>query len=276
MDQKQLDRLTEWFGGYIQQFYSPDGDEFLNGNLRLKECHTHRVCGYARQLAGQLGLDENETRLAETIALLHDIGRFEQFARYRTYKDTDSENHSLLGLRILREEKPLEGLAEEERRIIEAAVEHHNALRIPEGIEGRTLLFAKIIRDADKLDIYDLTVENFQRYHQDPAGYKLEIEFPDEPYYSPELLDTLQRGELLDYRLVRTMNDVKLLEIGWVYDVYFAFTLRQIAEKCYIEQLAERLPTTKEVQRAVRGVMRYMHRRTEQADYNGAAGKLSG
>jgi putative nucleotidyltransferase with HDIG domain len=264
MEQQQLDGLVEWFGGYIQQFYSPNGDEFLNSNLQLKQCHTRRVCGCARMLAGELGLDENDARLAETVALLHDIGRFEQFARYRTYKDADSENHSVIGLRVIRENRLLDALSANERQIIETAVEHHNAMRIPQGLDDKTLLQAQIIRDADKLDIFELSTENFRKYHNDPAGFKLEIEFPDEPYCSAGLLESLMRGELVDYRFLRTMNDVMLLEIGWVYDIYFAATLRQVAENRYVERLAEHLPETKDVQRAVKYVLRYMRRRIEQ------------
>jgi len=38
---------------------------------------------------------------AEVIAWLHDIGRFEQFDRYRTFADAESENHAQIALRVI-------------------------------------------------------------------------------------------------------------------------------------------------------------------------------
>ena len=110
MEINQFEQLVQWFGGCIQQFFSLAGDEFLNDNLHLKESHTHRVCGETRLLADALKLNENDTRIAETIALLHDIGRFEQFKKYRTYKDTTSEDHATTGLRILHQELDPQGI----------------------------------------------------------------------------------------------------------------------------------------------------------------------
>jgi len=61
-------------------------------------------------LAEEFGLGANQKRIAEVIALFHDIGRFEQFVRYRTYNDVKTVNHCLLGLEVLRRTKVLDGV----------------------------------------------------------------------------------------------------------------------------------------------------------------------
>ena len=119
MTQQQLDAFKQWFTDYVRRFYTAD-DTLLNDHIRLKECHTHRVCKEMRDLAEALKMDAEQTRLAEAIALLHDVGRFPQFQQYRTYKDTISENHCLLALKVLAEDKVLDVLDADERAIIEA------------------------------------------------------------------------------------------------------------------------------------------------------------
>jgi hypothetical protein len=261
MNQKQYEQLIAWFGDYIQRFFSQTGDEYLNNNLRLKETHTHRVCGETRLLAEALKLNDNDTRIAETIALLHDVGRFEQFKKYRTYKDTTSEDHSAIALRVMKEERVLEEFEQQERLWIERAVEYHNKKLLPEGLDEKTDLFSKIIRDADKLDIYYLIIENLKRYYANPCTFQLELEFPDDPRCSPDMLAAVEQGRLIDYTTLRTLSDVILLQIGWVYDIYFDATLRRIVEKRYLEQYISWLPDTDEVKRATGAVMRYVQKR---------------
>jgi putative nucleotidyltransferase with HDIG domain len=261
MKQEQFEQYVQWFGGFIQQYYSLDGDEYLNNNLHLKECHTHRVCGLTQKLAAALKLDAEQTRIAETIALFHDVGRFEQFKIYRTYKDATSEDHASMGLAILRRERLLEPLDKQERHWIERAIEYHNKKSLPDGLDEPTALFSKMIRDTDKVDIFKLSVESFQSYHQNPCTFQLEIEFPDEPCCSPEIVKALQTGTLIDYRCLRTMNDVKLLQLGWAYDIYFDATLLEISKLGYFQQIIAMLPDNKDVQNAAAAAMRYVQRR---------------
>ena len=53
--------------------------------------------------------------LAEAIAVLHDIGRFEQFFRYHTYSDSASVDHARLGADIIERTGIVKMLAADER-----------------------------------------------------------------------------------------------------------------------------------------------------------------
>lgn len=261
MTSEQFEQLVQWFGQYVQTFYSKDGDEYLNNNLQLKEMHTHRVCGETRNIAESLALNDNDTRIAETIALLHDVGRFEQFKKYRTYKDTTSEDHAAIALRVIKQERILEDFVQDERILIERAVEYHNKRSLPEGLDERTALFSKIIRDADKIDIYFLIIRNLRSYYANPCTFQLEIEFPDEPRCSLQILEAVEQGRLIDYSMLRTLSDAILLQVGWVYDMYFDATLQRVVEKGYLQQFISWLPKTDDVKRATHVVMRYVEKR---------------
>jgi hypothetical protein len=262
MNKSQLDGYKRWFTEYVRTFYTVD-DDFLNQNINLKECHTHRVCKEMRDLSFALKMNPADFFLAETIALFHDVGRFEQFKQHRTYKDTISINHCLLGLDVLRKHRLLASLAGDERAIIEKAVEFHGSIKLP-SLDERTLHFAKMIRDVDKLDIYELLVKNYRVLAETPEKFKWEVEFPDTPECNPSIVEALMNNDLVDYRQIQTINDAKLLQLGWVFDVYFDQTLIQIYDRCYLQALTNFLPKTKEIKQVTDHVLAYVQNRIQK------------
>jgi putative nucleotidyltransferase with HDIG domain len=129
MQNEDLYFFKKWFLDYVDQFSSPE--VFIQENIKLKIEHTARVCENILLLAKAEKVGEEGSKLAETIALFHDLGRFEQFMKYRTFKDSESENHALLGVKILKNTKILSHLPLRERNIIMKAVEYHNLMEIP-------------------------------------------------------------------------------------------------------------------------------------------------
>jgi len=261
MQKQQLERLKDWFAGYTRAYYVP-GDEFVNNNLHLKECHTRRVCAEMRHLSAALNIHDGDATLAEAIALLHDVGRFPQFAQYRTYKDAKSVNHCLLGLRMIEEHHLLDELPPDEQAVIRAAVEFHGVKEIPP-VDDRTRLFTQMIRDTDKLDIYCLCTENYRRYHEDKQAFPFEVEFADSPETNPAIIESILNRQTVDYRLLKTLTDAKLLQMGWVFDTYFDWTLRQMRDRGYIDGIARWLPDTPPVRRAADSIFAYIAERLD-------------
>lgn len=256
MRQENLENTKAWFRDYVAGFFG--NDEFVNSNIRMKEQHTWRTCEEILLLAGQLELSPNQQRIAELIALLHDIGRFEQFRRYRTYNDTRSVDHSMLGLEVLAETKVLQSVEAAESSIIETAIEHHGRKELPVDLDGPHLLFARLIRDADKIDILYTVTEYYKEFHDDPAKFMLQLELPDEPRYSAEVVEGILRGELVDYSSLRTLNDIKLCRLGWVYDVTFTAALRRIKQRRFLEKLIGFLPSTQDTERVKEKIFAYV------------------
>jgi hypothetical protein len=266
MDKQQLAGIFAWFDSYAASFYGQDS--FVNSNLKLKEDHSRRTVGEMLYLAQSLGFNDQDTALAEAIGLLHDIGRFEQFTVYRTYNDGRSSNHCLLGRKILRDKHILAGLDQRDMNIIETAIEYHGAKELPPGMSGKRRLFTKLIRDADKIDIYEVALANYKNYAQDPQHFPLEIEFPASGACSPEVIEDVLHGRSVDYRKLRTMEDAKLLQIGWVYDVNFKASLCRIKERRYIETLAGMLPQEPEIVSACNSVLAYINEQVGRQGQN--------
>jgi len=267
MQNEQLEQFKKWFDSYVAGFYGDD--QFINANIRLKQDHTHRTCREMLYLADRLSLDDNQRFIAETIALFHDIGRFEQFVKYRTYKDTISINHCLLSLEILSRQNILSCLDGRRRSIIETAIRFHGEKQLPANLDTDTELFAKLIRDADKIDVYNVVIAIYKQYAQDPDNFKYELEFPETDDCSESIVDDILNERRTDYSRLKTMNDARLLQIGWVYDVNFVATLERIKQRRFLEALFEFLPKTGQIEKVRTHIFDYLNRRIQsQMDLN--------
>ncbi len=265
----QLDQFYTWFRDYVGSFSSDNAR--VQAHLKLKENHTYRVCAEMRYLIQSLALPDSDARIAETIALFHDVGRFEQFCTYQTFMDARSENHCLLALRILREHKVLDVLDNTERRIIETAIEFHGARDLPE-VPADTELFAKLIRDADKIDIFDVVIRNYKEYKLRPEGFLLEVALPDTPGCSPELVQAVLDRRAIDYRELKTIDDVKLMQLGWVFDINFPASLVRIRERGYLDELIGMLPDTPQIVRVTDMVVNYVEAAIRGSEPGSGAG----
>lgn len=125
-----------------------------NGKIHLKIVHTLAVAEVMNQLTKSLSLTEKQCELAYICAIFHDIGRFEQVRRFETFLDHLSVDHAQLGCEVLEENGFLKELSAKEQKIVLTAIRNHNRFRIEEGLDEETLLFCKLIRDADKCDIF--------------------------------------------------------------------------------------------------------------------------
>ncbi|MBN1817981.1 MAG: HD domain-containing protein [Sedimentisphaerales bacterium] len=263
MDKRQLQGFRRWFTRYVKEFYT--GQPRNDAHIRLKQVHTNKVCQEMRYLAGGLSLSENDGWIAETIALFHDTGRFEQYRRYQTFMDARSENHSLLGLQVLSEHRVLDPLIPEERQIIETAIHHHGQKDLPEDLPCRQALFCKLIRDADKIDIYRVILKNYREYEKCPEGFVLDVPLPDSPGYNPDMVQAVLEGRTVSYSDLQTVNDVKLMQLGWIQDINFPATLERIHKRGYVRQLLSLLPDDENISWVGEHVNRYLRNRLSQA-----------
>jgi putative nucleotidyltransferase with HDIG domain len=266
MELQQLKKFRAWFDDYVAGFYGKN--EFIDANLKLKQEHTRRTCDQMLYLANELGLSDEQMRLAEVIALFHDIGRFEQFVLYLTYYDPQSVNHCLMGLEVLRKTKVLDEVDGPQRQLIEKAIEYHGLKELPRDLDGDCLLFSKLIRDADKIDSLYVMTDCYRQYADDPKGFNLELELPDQPGYSDQVVEGLLAGRRVDYNELRTLNDMKLCLLGWVYDVNFAPTLKRIKQLRLLEILVDFLPETEDIKRVRQKIFEYVDFRISQETIN--------
>jgi hypothetical protein len=152
----------------------------------------------------------------------------------------------------------LEGVEKKERELIEKAIEYHGLKELPRSLDGDCLLFSKLIRDADKIDVLYVVTEYYRQYRNNPEEFKLELELPDEPGYSNEIVEKILNGQQIAYNELRTLNDMKLCQLGWVYDVNFTATLKRIKQRKFLQMLIDLLPKTRDVERVKEKVFAYV------------------
>ena len=154
-------RAIDVFNEYVSHYDSE------NPMIRDKAAHTFRVAEAAEQIARNIPCPELAD-FAWFLGLLHDIGRFEQVRRYGTFADAQSVDHAELGADILFgdgliDRFPTKDLPDGWRGTAETAVRLHNKLTLPDtwpGEEGRrTERLCRILRDADKVDIFRVITE---------------------------------------------------------------------------------------------------------------------
>ncbi len=260
MDRQKLDNLKQWFTAYCRSFDTLNpGDQ---QNITLKEVHTRNVCDNMTEVARSLSLDEGGVALAEAVGLFHDVGRFPQFKKYRTFNDRLSTNHAALGAKVLIENNVLENLRKREQDIIIRAVTLHNVFIVPEGLDADTHRFLHMVRDADKLDIWRVSLEYYEQSEADRAS-AVGLGLPDTPGYSPDVLASLLRREMVLMSSLTTLNDFKLLQLAWIFDLNFSRSLELVAERGYIDKIASLLPRCSEIDLAVAAVRSYVDEKAQ-------------
>lgn len=258
MTDEQCRLCQRWFTDYVHSFREVDHTH--QRNFDLKEEHTAQVGLIMNRITRALGLAEDARRLAALTALFHDLGRFPQYQRYRTFRDPDSENHAKLSVRELTRHRVLHGLSPTERHLIGRAIIFHNRLALPAHLDPETLLHCQLIRDADKVDIMRVMAAE---YRQPPSqqssvvnlGLAASIEVRDEVY------QRLFTGRIMSYSELVSANEFKVLQMSWVFDINFRPTFEIIKERADLDQIAATLPDTPLRREALAFVKAHIDRR---------------
>lgn len=224
-----IEMAKRFFKEYIKN-YNPDVEK-----IKIKIAHIERVSKIARKLAEDLGLCEEDVKLAELIGLLHDIGRFEQIRVYNTFLDRDSINHAEYGVKVLFEDGLIREFLDDDKYydIIRLAILNHNKIKIEDGLSEREYLHARIIRDADKLDIfYILTIVKKEEvwYKEDLSNDKL----------TDEVYKDFIENKLISYNKVKTGVDLLAIHFTYVFNLYFKQSVKIIVNNNYLDKLYNR------------------------------------
>jgi len=245
MNAKDLQYFKNLFCFYVKSFNSNDPES--KRNIKLKYQHTQRVCREAVAIGKDLGLKESDLCIAEVTALFHDVGRFEQYKRYKTFSDRKSVDHAAFGVEILQENKMLAGLKKPLREFILKIISYHNRAKLPDNEDSKTLFFSRLLRDSDKLDIWRVVTQYYTKKSAGETNKALELDLPDTPGISKKIYKKLIRGEMILMDNIKNLNDFKLFQAGWVYDINFLPTLQRLKKRNYLKILQTALPDSEEV-----------------------------
>ncbi len=236
-----LEKAKKYFEEYVGR-YDPE-----MSRIRLKITHIEHVAENSRRIAKMAGLSGEDCDLAELIGFLHDIGRFEQVRLYDTFNDRISVDHADKGIEVLFDDGEIRNFIQDDQydQTILAAVKNHNKYQVADGLPEREQLFCKIIRDADKLDIFrDFTVESLEDLvHLETNDVSAEI-------LSPEFCQKFREEKPLKFAECKTNMDFLVCILAFIYDFNFKETLMLVDEQNYIRRIIKRIdakdPNTRE------------------------------
>lgn len=226
----EIKKARKAFAAYVRNYDASDEQ------IALKIKHTFEVMNYALLIAKDLHLTKEQSDLAELIALLHDIGRFEQVRQYHTFIDADSIDHAKLGVEVLQNHQLIREFVEEGYdEIIFQAILNHNRYQIEAGLSKEALLQARIIRDADKTDILRVNNEN----SCETLFMCSEEEMCASLISDDVLQDFMAHHSILSSKR-KTPADILVSHIALLYDFNFPTGLSIIAQKGWIPQMLHR------------------------------------
>ncbi len=213
--------LERAFEAYVRTFPA----EEMNA---LKEAHTRRVLGNARLIMAGEGFPARLGPLGEAAALLHDVGRFEQFRKYRTFSDRVSVNHALMSCGVILRLGWLDDLPPADRNAILRAVECHNLRDLPPGLPPDEAALANLVRDADKLDILTLLDTAIATDYL-PSHPEVYWGLPLRGAPSPRVVAAIDRGASVDYADIRSFADFVFVQLAWCNGGLFFAESRRLA-----------------------------------------------
>ncbi len=227
-----IEKAKKEFKNYVKN-YDPEDIQ-----ISLKIRHINRVTEVAKKIANNLNLSKEDVELAELIALLHDIGRFEQVKIYHTFSDSKSINHARFGVELLKEgliRKFIE--TDKYDDIIFNAILNHNKDKIEKNLDKRTNLHCKIIRDADKIDIYNVLITDSIE-----AAYNgCSVERMSNSNLTPEIYRQFMENKNIIYKDRKTDADIVVGHLCYVFDFNFNLGLEIIKNKRYIERIIKKM-----------------------------------
>ena len=205
------------FDRHVAHFRGPDGS--LPFALEAKFNHTGEVCEITEKIvAGEARFSPRDTLVFRLCALFHDISRFEQYDKFRTFLDRISFDHGDRSAALIDELGLVTDLPSEDRACVVDAVRVHNKFAIPADFPSAHLAAAKMVRDADKLAILRLIIRFFNGDYSDPA---IRLDLPDTAGWTPAILETALRGNCVVYTEMRNVNDFKIGLFAWTGDINY-------------------------------------------------------
>ena len=230
-----MNKEVEIFENFIKNF------DMNIPDLKRKYDHTYRVVDYAEDIAKSLNLDESEVTRAKVCALFHDLGRFPQFSEYKTFIDSESIDHGDKSEDVLKD-------YDYNDDIVLKAVKYHNKREVPI-FDELTNIHCNIVRDADKLDIMDMQVNELDRY---------DYEYPN------GIIDCFKNHTLLDNRYANN-NFINLLRmLAFIFDLNYKRSVDIIIEKNIIERklkILRKNKNNKEVDIIEKEIKKYLKER---------------
>ena len=228
------DNVTKAFNDYVNEY------DTSNEMIHLKSVHTLKVASNCDAIARSLDLNEEEIDLGWLIGMCHDMARFRQFTEYGTFNDAVSIDHAELGCKMLFDEGLIFNFIDEsaatdyELSLIDKAIRYHSLYRLPEDLTKEELMYCNIIRDADKIDIFRVSVEEpINNVYSATREELLNSEI------SPKVMEAFYEHHAILRKLRQNMLDVKVGHVSLAFELVYDRSKELAVEQGYIFKIIE-------------------------------------
>ena len=219
-------------------------EKYLNGydrnndKVRLKIIHTYGVVHDMTEICKRMHLSEEDTELARIIALLHDIGRFEQLKRFNSFEPTTMD-HAAYGVKVLFDEGMIRQFIPESTwdTIIRTAIARHSDFMLDEITDPRILLHARLIRDADKLDNCRVKLNDDLLVFMEASAEEIGSQ-----EITPIIYDTVFKNHCIYSPDRITKMDYWVSYVAYFFDINYRAAFDIIEEHDYLNKIINRIP----------------------------------
>lgn len=205
------------------------------------EFHAEQVVDNCSIIGKALELSDDELSMARLIALLHDIGRFNQIASNGNGENGTIVDHAETGIEIISNFNTFKELNETEQRILTSTILNHNKPVIPKKEDRYVLFYLQLLRDADKIDSMRIMSEYLLDKKTRPNGI-LGKKLNNKPGVSKSIYDAIIKGTIPPKDLIYTLYEYILFQLSWVFDINFRKSYHILNNKQYVKNLYKYLP----------------------------------
>lgn len=205
------------FENFVKENY-----DMKNPLIVTKYIHTLMVVRIMCMICDKMGLSEKDMELATYIALFHDLGRFKEVVRQKSFNNLKFD-HGCYSNKILFNDKFINNfdINEEDYLLIRKAIYYHNKKDLGNDLTEREEFFCRLIRDADRIDIFRVLSFNENLF---------------EGISDSSLISTFYSNGSIDIKDLKTRGDRVLLRFGFIKLFSFPESFKVLNEIGYFDK----------------------------------------
>ena len=134
---------------------------------------------------------------------------------------------------------------------IKLAIKYHNKIKVPATVKNDELMLCNIIRDADKLDIFNLKIQQKSLFAEDDKEISSNIK---EKFFD---------NNMINYKDLKSKNDKIILTLAMFYDINSDFSYKYIVKNQIIEKLFDKIEDKEKYKKYFEHITKFVENRLE-------------
>ena len=137
--------------------------------------------------------------------------------------------------------QPFNQLDQSTQNIIIEVIKNHNKSELPVKSHETLLFYIKLLRDADKLDIWRETSE-FITHKSGKPNMAKDLNLSEKQVVTASFCKLIADGGIPNKNDLITFNDFVIFQMSLIFDLHFKKSFQLVNQKQYIRHLYDSLP----------------------------------